>query len=947
MSRIAVVLLTCIGLIVLVLLSASGAQAAVPTTTVSINPVNLQAGTSTQITYTLSNTVWSTVFINISDAGGNVVRSFVEGGKQPGVAHHYNWDGKDKDGNYVPTGTYTVTVQATAIVVGSPYWVHCSAVDKDGNIYVTNSGSYLADRKVYKLTPGSTSPVLFKDGFSNPWGIDVDQSLNVYVSDYEDKSITIFKPDGSVKKKITGVGDEGGHNYVDNPTGLAVNSTGYIYVADFETGKVGIYKSNGDFVTEHPFGGAIDVYIDSHDRVYVTSLYGKVEIFDTNWNEIHTFSGTHGSGTNQFDQTRGVGVDSSGKIYIADQLNYRIKVYDGSSYNYLYSIRFKINNYMEPWDICIDSNDNMYITDNSMLVAAYAPARASVTVIDTLPPVVTCIPSGTAGLNGWYLSDVTVNLHADDPSGIQYLMYSYDNSAWSDVPPSGNIVLNSEGITTVYWKCSDTLGQITYGNQQFKIDKIQPTLATMITPAAPNAYGWYDRTVQVNYTASDAISGVSSISPNVTLAAEGANQLVTGTATDTAGNQNTFTTTISIDKTVPLITGAQTTAANANGWYNGNVQVHFTASDALSGLASVTPDVVLATEGAGQSVQGTAVDKAGNTNSATVSGINIDLTKPVIFGATTRAPNGNGWYNGSILVHFTASDALSGLASVTPDTALAAEGASQSVTGTAIDNAGNTNSTTVSGINIDLTKPVITYTLVQSPNSNGWYNGNVLVHFTASDALSGVASVTPDITLTGGNAGQSVTGTAVDNAGNSNSTTVSGINIDAAAPVTTAVLSGYPYGGIWFKEATVWLSATDALSGVNYTEYRVNDGGWTRYAGPFTLSSFCTLSYRSMDLAGNLEDAMTQSLDIRPFYNPVIGTYVTPGPTPAPASPATPTPEPVITPMPTTVPSSVPTATPGPTPAPGEGAGNLLWLVVLGFATLVIVVSGYLLVFRK
>ncbi|HEY6104847.1 MAG TPA: hypothetical protein VIV59_02620, partial [Anaeromyxobacteraceae bacterium] len=52
---------------------------------------------------------------------------------------------------------------------------------------------------------------------------------------------------------------------------------------------------------------------------------------------------------------------------------------------------------------------------------------------------------------------------------------------------------------------------------------------------------------------------------------------------------------VMIDKTPPVISGAPTTPANGNGWYNHDVVVHFDASDAVSGVAAVTPDQTLST----------------------------------------------------------------------------------------------------------------------------------------------------------------------------------------------------------------------------------------------------------------------------------------------------------------------------------------------------------------
>ena len=84
-----------------------------------------------------------------------------------------------------------------------------------------------------------------------------------------------------------------------------------------------------------------------------------------------------------------------------------------------------------------------------------------------------------------------------------------------------------------------------------------------------------------------------------------------------------------VDITPPIITGHATTQPNADGWYNQDVTIHFSATDE-SGIASVTSDVVLDREGENLSVTGMATDNFGNTASTIVGGINIDKTVPEI-----------------------------------------------------------------------------------------------------------------------------------------------------------------------------------------------------------------------------------------------------------------------------------------------------------------------------
>ena len=49
-----------------------------------------------------------------------------------------------------------------------------------------------------------------------------------------------------------------------------------------------------------------------------------------------------------------------------------------------------------------------------------------------------------------------------------------------------------------------------------------------------------------------------------------------------------------------------------------------------------------------------------------MSGINVDETPPTLTGAPTTAPNANGWYDGPVTIHWTCSDALSGIAGRLP-----------------------------------------------------------------------------------------------------------------------------------------------------------------------------------------------------------------------------------------------------------------------------------------
>ena len=76
--------------------------------------------------------------------------------------------------------------------------------------------------------------------------------------------------------------------------------------------------------------------------------------------------------------------------------------------------------------------------------------------------------------------------------------------------------------------------------------------------------------------------------------------------------------------------------------------MHWTASDALSGLAGAAPDDATITgEGDDLSASATVADKAGNATTATVGGIKIDRTAPTTTVDTTELPE-SGWYTGAV-----------------------------------------------------------------------------------------------------------------------------------------------------------------------------------------------------------------------------------------------------------------------------------------------------------
>lgn len=226
---------------------------------------------------------------------------------------------------------------------------------------------------------------------------------------------------------------------------------------------------------------------------------------------------------------------------------------------------------------------------------------------------------------------------------------------------------------------------------------------------------------------------------------------------------------------------------------------------------------------------------------------------PTISATVTPAPNAGGWNNTvPVTVGFDCADD-DVVVSCTAPVEVLTEGAAQNIAGTVEDNDANVVGTSVD-VNIDVTDPEITGTIVETPNDNGWFDGPVTIEWTCSDALSGIASCPGDTVIDTDGAGQSATGETADLAGNTAGATVEGINIDLDAPTITASRDVQPNAFGWNRtDVTVTWICTDDQPGATLSEETFT---FSTEGASLSHSVTCT------DLAGNTaSNVQTASVD--------------------------------------------------------------------------------------
>ena len=104
---------------------------------------------------------------------------------------------------------------------------------------------------------------------------------------------------------------------------------------------------------------------------------------------------------------------------------------------------------------------------------------------------------------------------------------------------------------------------------------------------------------------------------------------------------------------------------------------------------------------------------------------------------------------------------------------------------------------------------------------------------------------------------------------------------DTTPPVTLCSLDpAEPDGenGWYVGSVTVFLNATDDLSGVNITRYRLDGLPWETYTEPFLLEkqgAGIIIEYYSVDNAGNVEPVQNISVN-RDITNPLVHLWIEP-----------------------------------------------------------------------
>ena len=258
------------------------------------------------------------------------------------------WFGKDNLNNvcwHNPGENASPTNGTEDGAFNSPYGL---IMDGSSNIYVTDTNN----KRIEKFSFASSPPTHEKTLYNTPHGIVRGSGNNLYVTDIGLNCVEKFDSDGNFIQSFGKYGT--GDGQFNQPQGIDVDSGGNIYVADTSNHRIQkwtstltfegwlgkgstsgwhIYPSGQNSVAgagNSEFNSPKGVALDSGGNVYVTdSMNNRIQKFNSSM-IYQTQWGVAGTGDGEFSLPEGIKIDSSGNVYVSDSNNHRIQKFNSS-----------------------------------------------------------------------------------------------------------------------------------------------------------------------------------------------------------------------------------------------------------------------------------------------------------------------------------------------------------------------------------------------------------------------------------------------------------------------------------------------------------------------------------------------------------------------------------------------------------------------------------------
>ena len=549
------------------------------------------------------------------------------------------------------------------------------------------------------------------------------------------------------------------------------------------------------------------------------------------------------------------------------------------------------------------TNDNTgtkytgYVKDNAGNIGTCAASYK----IDQTPPSCSLKTSGTNGDNGWFKSNVTVEVatHTDATSGVDGYGLSTSGANYTTT----KLVQKDDtsGVKYTGYIKDKAGNKATCGPVTVKKDTKAPSCKLQASGTLGNN-GWYKSNIVISFksptdaTSGIAAKGIGGFDKADTLTVDYSTSGTTyyGFIKDNAGNQAICNAVYKVDKTVPTCSITASGSYGWNSWYNSDVEISLKSSgtDWPSGIKSYgigsttgATSAKLTTDTKSKTYTGYIEDEAGNIGSCAVT-VKRDTTPPSCTLSKTCTNSGeNGWCKSNVGIKFSSTyDAMSGVDGYgiggyynyprekTLDYDSGANGVTY--TGLIVDKAGNTSScyTTAYRDTIPPASSICSsgFRVSGTSGNSGWYRSSVTLTSTSSDVnyfkVNGASTKYYSTYTMSSDGSHSAAITIYDDAGNSTTCPTKYFSIDKTYPTlwVSNADNGCPAGvNKTYRTGNVY-DATSGLSKADSSYLIGADLEHAAYKSPVTPNGahsgkegFCSgigslyASWTLCDIAGN------------------------------------------------------------------------------------------------
>jgi hypothetical protein len=318
------------------------------------------------------------------------------------------------------------------------------AADSSGNVYVADLGNndvrevtsaaVVTTLAGYTGYYGTTDATGSAARFKLPFGVTVDSKGDVFVADTDNNTIRKVTPAGVVTTLAGSAGIPGYSNATgasaefNQPGGVALDSSGNVYVTDTDnqvirmvtpTGVVTTFAGLADYAGSTDATGSAagfnlptGIASDSNGNLFVADTGNNTIRKVTSAGAVTTIAGLAGVGGSadgtgsaaRFNSPRGIAVDGSGNLLVADSANGLIRKVTQAGV--VTTIAGALNTYANasgigsqaqfdvPVGIAVDGNGNVYVSQRNGNVISKG------TLTPTAAPSITSQPAGQTVVSG-------------------------------------------------------------------------------------------------------------------------------------------------------------------------------------------------------------------------------------------------------------------------------------------------------------------------------------------------------------------------------------------------------------------------------------------------------------------------------------------------------------------------------------------------------------------